>query len=133
MNDFFLDEQWRPVPNYPDYDVSDYGRVYSHRRGRLLSIHNNQGYCCVNLSNHDGWRQLRVHRLVALAFISGHFEGAFVNHIDGDKQNNHVDNLEWVTHQENVNHAKENGLIKKNYLRSWIWDEEKQELIEYKR
>lgn len=54
-----------------------------------------------------------AHRLVAIMFIPNPENKPFVNHIDGNKQNNHVNNLEWVTHQENMEHAKNHNLIKR--------------------
>lgn len=53
-----------------------------------------------------------VHVLVAETFLNGDFEGYEVNHEDGDKTNNHLENLSWVTHSENIRHAYDNGLIK---------------------
>jgi len=68
---------------------------------------NRKGYCVINLK---GKRHF-VHRLVAKYFVLNKEEKAQVNHIDGNKLNNHVSNLEWVTNQENRNHAVSMGLI----------------------
>lgn len=108
-----MEEVWVVLEDWPDYQISNYGRVYSNRRNRILKTNlGRDGYYRVNLSNVDGWKNISIHRLVALMFVSGYFDGAIVNHIDGDKTNNVVTNLEWVTHKENVNHAYSMGLNK---------------------
>lgn len=56
-------------------------------------------------------KKLTVHRLVAKAFVPGYFDGATVNHRDGDKTNNRADNLEWLTLAENTAHQWETGLV----------------------
>lgn len=105
-----MEERWKIIEDWPDYKVSDSGLVYSPRRDRLLKTSLNKGYVVVNLQRDGLWKQVSVHRLVALAFVDGWFEGADVNHIDGDKTNNDYRNLEWVTRGGNVRHAYDNGL-----------------------
>lgn len=69
---------------------------------------NNRGYYSVGIRR----KTHMVHRLVALAFVPNPDNKSFVNHIDGNKLNNHADNLEWCTVQENNQHARETGLHK---------------------
>ena len=72
------------------------------------------GYLSVYVKNKDGkYRYCYVHRLVAQAFIPNPENKKEVNHLDGNKLNNCVDNLEWVTREENIRHAFDNELIKK--------------------
>lgn len=80
---------------------------YSNVRARL----NVNGYVCVLLSTYDRQaKTLRVHRLVAKAFIPNPNNYAQVNHIDGNKTNNHMSNLEWCTPKQNTAHALSSGL-----------------------
>ena len=101
-----MEEQWVVVKDFPNYSVSNLGRVFSNRLNReIYKGVDRRGYYSVGL-RHDGARGTRmVHRLVAEAFVPGFDEGLVVNHIDGDKLNNVYSNLEWVTSSENMFHA----------------------------
>ena len=104
-------EKWVPSV-HPDYKVSNYGRVMQWRKRLVLKQSTNKdGYKCVRLAG----QTYRVHRLVAMAFIPNPENKPQVNHIDGNKQNNNLNNLEWVTNQENVQHAFKIGLEKAHY------------------
>jgi HNH endonuclease/NUMOD4 motif len=113
-------EIWKPVslPDFEkDYEVSSQGRIRRVTRCKgqkdphlLKNEVIRNGYFRVCLHNDKGRTKVLVHRLVALAFIGPIPEGLQVNHKDGDKVNNSVDNLEYVTLQENVRHRDENGL-----------------------
>lgn len=98
---------WRPVAGCDMYEVSDTGEVRNRKTGRVLSAADNRGYKRVTLYRGDGTTlQAGVHRLVASAFIPNPGNKPQVNHIDGNKSNNRVDNLEWVTESENALHAQ---------------------------
>lgn len=88
------------------YEISNKGRIIS-KRGRLSRCKVNQhGYINCNVKFEDGFHAKNVHRAVAYAFLGKPPEGKVeVNHIDGNKQNNCIENLEWVTKQENQYHA----------------------------
>jgi len=90
-------EQWREIESFPDYSVSDHGRIRSDKTGRILSLNENQfGVVQVGLMR-DGIQYHRsVPLLVARAFISQPFD-AFDTpiNLDGNRHNNHVDNLDW--------------------------------------
>lgn len=119
-------EQWRAVGGYEGiYEVSDCGHVRSldreveHGRygtqrlkGQELSPGDNgHGYLAVYLHRHGRGQKARVHRLVLQAFAGEQpSKNMECNHLDGDKANNQIDNLEWVTKGENLRHAYDNGL-----------------------
>lgn len=105
------EEVWVELKDFPDYFISNHGRVYSWKRNRLLKPHPNpRGYLHVCFSVNGVVYIKRVHRLVAETFIPGWDFGLEVNHIDGVKTNNHETNLEWVTSSENRTHAYRLGL-----------------------
>lgn len=107
-------EIWRDVVGYEGvYEVSDYGRVRS--KEKYLKQTNSKGYKSVTLKKDENRRQYRVHRLVGFAFIPNPDNKPYINHIDGVKDNNKVENLEWCTQKENIRHAIDTGLMKSLY------------------
>lgn len=106
-------ERWKPVEDYPNYIVSDSGRVQSKARGqwREMTITDDRyGYPKIVLSK-DGHRVTKsIHQLVAKAFVDGYSDALQVNHIDGNKHNNNFSNLEWVTVGDNLRHAYASNL-----------------------
>jgi len=105
-------DDWRPVPGYPNYQVSSRGQVRSLVRHKLLAqVQGKRGYLLVNLYRDGKPKNFLVHRLVALAFIGVIPAGWQVNHRDGDKRNNDVRNLEIVTVEQNRAHAVKQGLM----------------------
>jgi hypothetical protein len=104
------------------YKVSNFGNVDSlnyrgrGKRKRLIScINNTKGYMRVGLSFNGTEKKYTVHRLVAICFIPNPNNYKQVNHIDGNKLNNHVSNLEWCSHQQNMRKAWELGLYQPKY------------------
>ncbi len=110
-------EEWRAVVGLP-YKVSNTGKVFSERTGIIMKPNLIRGgYLQYNLSV-GGVRHMRLeHRLVAEAFISNPERFTEINHIDGDKENNTIDNLEWIDRGGNVRHAFANGLYDLNKKR----------------
>jgi hypothetical protein len=115
------EEQWMPIAGWEHvYEVSSLGRVkrisegHCTRPGRVLRTCNNPDrdvYPMVTLCNKGVRHPAAVHGLVAAAFIGPRPDGAVVNHKDGNKKNNHVSNLEFVTPRENSIHAAKTGLL----------------------
>ena len=126
-----MNEIWKPIPGYLNYKVSNLGRVKSvsrivreHHRGyysegRILKpIKNFGGYLKVNLSENGKWQEHKVHQLVMSAFVGDRPDGLQVNHIDEDKTNNCITNLEYVTPKENINHGTHNARVSAHLIGS---------------
>lgn len=105
-------EEWKPVNGFEGhYVVSNLGNVKSLKSGgMILKSHVNKGYEYVHLCKNSKHYNAKVHRLVAKAYIPSHENACEVNHKDGNKLNNRVENLEWVTPSENMKHARMLGL-----------------------
>lgn len=123
------EEKWKYIEGTGNmYMISNHGRVKSFKRdsgGVILSNTNRYGWYLTRQLIINGERKtLRIHRLVAEYFIPNPENKPQVNHKDGNKQNNHYSNLEWVTPHENIHHAINNGLsnmdpmIKRNRFES---------------
>ena len=118
------DEVWKDIEGYEGlYQVSNFGNIKSLPRIRhngkgtyiqkeklLKQTFTSTGYKKVELCKDGKRKGFKVHRLVAIAFIPNPDNKPEVNHIDGNKINNNIDNLEWVTSSENTIHAYETGL-----------------------
>ena len=107
-------EIWFDIPNFESYQVSSWGRIRNADGKLLLPEKSEKGYLKVRLCKHGKIFKKRVHRLVAEVFIDNPNDLPQVNHKDGNKENNSITNLEWVTDEENKEHAKRlrNGLWK---------------------
>lgn len=129
-----MEEVWKPIDGYEGiYEVSSFGRIksleriiknsgtrsgYSKLKERILTPRVNKkrhGYYEISLKKNGMEKRYKVHRLVAMAFIPNPEGKPEVNHIDGNKSNNSILNLEWVTSKENKQHAWQTGLANSNH------------------
>lgn len=94
----------KAIENYPNYSVSDCGKVLN-KYGKVLKTENCSGYHRVKLYNRFGCRKVLVHRIVIETFNPISDSTLEVNHINEVKTDNRISNLEWVTRKENVKHS----------------------------
>lgn len=105
-------EYWLPVVDFSDYEVSNYGRIRSLKTDVVMKPYTTKGgYQLIKLFKNSKHHPRYVHRLVAASFFDCDYEEFEINHIDGDKENNFIGNLEWCKHSENIEHAIETGLF----------------------
>lgn len=119
-------EEWKDIKNHEDsYEISSIGNVRSKDRltkkgfikGKDISIYKtDKGYSRVGLQVNNKCKSFLVHRLVAQTFIENPLDKPQVNHINGIKNDNRVENLEWATRFENMKHAYDNGLLEANKI-----------------
>lgn len=123
-----IEEIWKTIEGYPNYEISNLGRVKrlahlaSRKRvrphgsdfplffgERILNTRKNIGYYIVSLRDNGNRKTFKVHRLIALAFIPNPENKPFINHINSIPSDNRIENLEWCTPAENANHMVKSG------------------------
>ncbi|MGV2809928.1 NUMOD4 domain-containing protein [Enterococcus faecalis] len=112
-------EEWKEIDKHSRYSISSVGNIKNNQTGKLLKASKNKtaGYMYIRLMSDTGKRtSFRLHRLVALHFLDNPNNYEDVNHIDEDKTNNVVSNLEWCSHLENIRHG--NGISRSKESRS---------------
>jgi hypothetical protein len=114
-------EVYKDISNYEGvYRVSNKGNVLSIRYGRLLKPDNSTKYSRVTLSLNNNTKRIPIHRLVADAFINNENNLNLVNHIDENKRNNNSENLQYISHRNNVSYSATKKSISKVNGVHWI-------------
>lgn len=116
------------IPQHPDYSINDTGTVIiNDSTGKTLKISDQlmnkkpTGYKYVTLRCYPyAWKRTAVHRLVAFAYIPNPLNLPEINHKDSDKSNNSIHNLEWCTHQQNIQHSWNNGRKRYKGAEHWL-------------
>lgn len=100
-------EVWKDIPNYPSYKASNLGRLLSYKRdikGKLLKCANFNGYRRVLLKQNNKFVSRLVHQIIAITFIENPYNYKEINHINLNKSDNRVENLEWCDRKQNMSH-----------------------------
>jgi len=105
-------EQWAEIKRFPNYTISNWGRIKritpykTTKVGHILKPKKDKlGYLQLALSQNNNRKTILIHQLVLEVFICSRPKGKQCNHKDGNKSNNHIENLEWITASENVKHS----------------------------
>jgi hypothetical protein len=116
-------ETWKIIEGFPNYEVSSYGNVKNTKTGRVRSskTKDDRGYTRVALLHNQKRKNVKVHILVAQAFLPNLSEKDCVNHIDKNKENNHVNNLRYVTNSE-FQMSKRLASNNKSGVKGVCWD-----------
>ena len=119
-----MEEEWKVVPKFDLYEASSFGKIRNKKTKYELKQYVSNGYLLVTAYHEGKGKCLRVHRLVAMAFLLNPLNKPEVNHKDGNKKNNRVENLEWATKSENMKEysricglPRVNGRIKNQCLK----------------
>jgi len=110
-----METQWNTIPNHPDYQASTAGQIRRIEDGKVLKLYTlPNGYLIASLKlSSKKHKVFLVHRLIAQTFLQKIEGKTEINHLDGNKTNNSVSNIEFCTHKENIQHAMLTGLINK--------------------
>lgn len=108
-----------PLNGYEnEYHITNSGRIYKNKNNKEVNYHiSKYGYVIVNLTKNKKTKTEYLHRLVAKTFIDNIQKEKTVNHKDGNKLNNHTDNLEWLSIGDNIRHAFSNGITNNDHTK----------------
>lgn len=110
-----MEEIWKDIEGFNGaYMISNFGNIKSLLSNKIIRQQKiNSGYLIAHLRFNGNRKAITTHRLVAKAFIQNLENKPQVNHLDGNKENNHINNLEWCTQSENIKHAYDSGIIER--------------------
>lgn len=111
-----MEEIWKDIPEYENiYQASNFGNIKSIKRNIILKpIIRNDGYLFVNLSKNGKSKPIKIHKIIAKTFLNNLYNYPVINHKDGNKSNNKVDNLEYCSQSYNLKEAYRIGIRKAN-------------------
>lgn len=125
------EEIWKVIPNFPDYEASSLGKVRNKSTLKIITFHENYGYMTSHLYRDKKRYPVKCHRIIAETFLENPENKELVNHKNSVRNDNRVENLEWNTAQENVDHKLiKHPSNKKKYLKPvWQCNRETKEKI----
>jgi hypothetical protein len=107
-------ETWKVIKDYPNVEISTFGNIRNINTKKVYAVHERNGYLAKSFYYDKQSKTINIHTLVAKTFIENPLNKPVVNHKDGNRKNNNINNLEWTTIKENNQHALDTGLNKKN-------------------
>ena len=115
-------DEWRAIDGFPNYEIHRDGYVLNTKTGRILKASKNRdGYLRVDLCHNGVKESKRIHQLVGIAFIQNPLGKSSVDHINGDKTNNSLENLRWATMREQLQNKPSKGYSKKKGAKKNPW------------
>lgn len=114
--DYVSFDDFIPIRGYEEYIINKEGKVYSSKTEKFLSIRDRGGYLAFTVCVKNKRKDIAIHRALAVTFIPNPENLPFINHKDGNKHNNSLNNLEWCTCSQNVQHAYDTGLAHGHHL-----------------
>ncbi len=112
-----INEEWKIIEGFETYSISSFGNVRNNKTDRILKQRlNRKGYIYVNLSKNNKNKKFSCHRLVAMAYIPNPENKTCVDHINNDKTDNRIENLRWVSVQQNNQNRRINKINKSGYI-----------------
>lgn len=96
-----IDDEWVVIKNFPNYVINRKGKIFNTSTNKFLKYGINNGYYDVTLTKNKRHFRVKIHRIIAETFIDNIDNKPYIDHIDGDKLNNDINNLRWVTPYEN--------------------------------
>ncbi len=126
--------KYKKIPVFTGYEISKEGIIKTIKTGKIKSQYiGSTGYYMVTLAINKKQKPQRVHRLIAQTYIPNPLGDPTINHIDGNKINNDISNLEWCTHLENVRHAFRIGLVNNTGVNNGMSKLDDNKVMEIKR
>lgn len=102
-------EEWKGIEDFPNYEISNHGRVKSLEHSNILTPHISRGYYHVRLHDYELSKTVNIHKLVGEYFVPNPENKAIVNHEDKNKLNNYYKNLKWMSQSDNALHSYYHG------------------------
>ena len=123
-----INEEWRSISGFINYQISNIGRIRNVRTGRILKPRQDKdGYLLIDLCENNIRKTSKVHRLVAAELIDNPDNKSYIDHVDHNKQNNCINNIRWVSSSENSMNRSKTKKTCSSYFKGVYWYKDRQE------